>query len=218
MTATIVQSYLGEGLAAARPVIPLIAAGCIAYYYATDTKVFSVWNGAAWVSATGLTGSLTIPPNTSGAANNASFGNLITPAANISLNFASFYLTTVTGGVYKIGVAPYNTATNKITAPPTYGDTTTTVAAGAANSVIATKWSNPFAIAALQTHMVFIVRTDSTAGVSQTSNFTNTAAVGTALFVLTTGAIFSLASLAPTTADVWSGGTGLFGMNLLYAL
>lgn len=48
MTATLMTAYLGKGLAAARPVTPLVATGTIGYYYATDTGTVNLWDGAAW--------------------------------------------------------------------------------------------------------------------------------------------------------------------------
>lgn len=48
MTSTIITAYLGKGLAAARPASPVIAAGCMAWYEATDTGDVSYWDGTAW--------------------------------------------------------------------------------------------------------------------------------------------------------------------------
>lgn len=49
MTAsTLITDYLGRGLAASRPASPSVPSGGIAVYYATDTLVFSVWNGTSW--------------------------------------------------------------------------------------------------------------------------------------------------------------------------
>ncbi len=50
---TLITQYLGEGTAASRPATPSVAAGCIAFYYATDTSTLSVWNGSSWVAAGG---------------------------------------------------------------------------------------------------------------------------------------------------------------------
>lgn len=47
---SIITDYLGEGVAASRPASPNVAATAVAFYYATDTHVLSVWNGAAWVA------------------------------------------------------------------------------------------------------------------------------------------------------------------------
>lgn len=40
--------YLGEGTAASRPASLSIASTALGLYYATDTKVLSLWNGASW--------------------------------------------------------------------------------------------------------------------------------------------------------------------------
>lgn len=53
MTSTILPTYLGQGLAAARPVTPLIASGTMAFYYATDTAVLSAYANGAWQNAGG---------------------------------------------------------------------------------------------------------------------------------------------------------------------
>ena len=50
---TLITQYLGEGTAASRPATPSVAAGCIAFYYATDTGALTVWNGSTWVAAGG---------------------------------------------------------------------------------------------------------------------------------------------------------------------
>lgn len=61
MTATVVTSYLGEGLLAARPATPAVATGCIAFYYATDAQILYVYNGTAW-SVSGSSVDLYSPP------------------------------------------------------------------------------------------------------------------------------------------------------------
>lgn len=45
---TLVTDYIGVGLAAARPATPNLSAGALGIYYATDTQVWSTWNGSAW--------------------------------------------------------------------------------------------------------------------------------------------------------------------------
>lgn len=47
---SILTDYLGEGVAASRPTTPSIAGTALAFFYATDTHVLSLWNGAAWVT------------------------------------------------------------------------------------------------------------------------------------------------------------------------
>lgn len=48
MASTLITSYLGQGLAAARPAAPALAAGTYGTYYATDTKVWSAYFNGAW--------------------------------------------------------------------------------------------------------------------------------------------------------------------------
>lgn len=46
-----ITDYLGVGVAASRPTTPNLATGCLGLYFATDTLVWSVWNGSAWIGA-----------------------------------------------------------------------------------------------------------------------------------------------------------------------
>lgn len=48
MSSTLITSYLGQGLAAARPATPALATGTIGYYFATDTGVMSFYANGAW--------------------------------------------------------------------------------------------------------------------------------------------------------------------------
>lgn len=53
MAAREIGEYIGAGLAAARPAAPSLASGTAAYYYATDTGVFSVYSGGSWFDLSG---------------------------------------------------------------------------------------------------------------------------------------------------------------------
>ncbi len=44
----LITSYLGQGLASARPVTPNLSPGAAALWYSTDTAEFSVWAGGVW--------------------------------------------------------------------------------------------------------------------------------------------------------------------------
>ena len=46
---TIIIDYLGSGTFANRPATPPIASSATSFYFATDTVVLYIWNGAAWV-------------------------------------------------------------------------------------------------------------------------------------------------------------------------
>jgi hypothetical protein len=48
MASTQITDYLGRGLTSARPASPPVAAAAIAIFFATDTGIWWVWNGAAW--------------------------------------------------------------------------------------------------------------------------------------------------------------------------
>lgn len=54
MTSTLIVSYLGEGLLAARPATPAIDPAAIAFWYATDTLALSVYSvSGGWVAGGG---------------------------------------------------------------------------------------------------------------------------------------------------------------------
>lgn len=53
MTATVITSYLGEGLLANRPATPAIDSACIAFWYSTDTAALSMYANGAWTSVGG---------------------------------------------------------------------------------------------------------------------------------------------------------------------
>ena len=61
MSSTLITGYLSEGLASARPATPSITSGAIAFYYATDTSVLSVWNGSSWGAVGGGYSPGTVP-------------------------------------------------------------------------------------------------------------------------------------------------------------
>lgn len=48
MSSTLITAYLGQGLAAARPATPAVAAGTYGTYFATDTRVWSAYFNSAW--------------------------------------------------------------------------------------------------------------------------------------------------------------------------
>jgi hypothetical protein len=48
MASARLPDYLGFGLASARPATPVLSAGCLGLYFATDTTAWSVWTGSSW--------------------------------------------------------------------------------------------------------------------------------------------------------------------------
>lgn len=52
-TSSLIIDFLGEGLAASRPASLTINSAALGIYYATDTKVVSLWNGSGWDTLSG---------------------------------------------------------------------------------------------------------------------------------------------------------------------
>lgn len=50
MASPLVKTYFGAGTFASRPATPLVATGCLALYYATDTLSLYCYAGGAWHS------------------------------------------------------------------------------------------------------------------------------------------------------------------------
>lgn len=75
---SILTEYLGEGIAASRPGTLDISPTALGLYYATDTKVLSLWDGSAWqTSATAGSEPVNIQTGTTYAVVNADQGMLI---------------------------------------------------------------------------------------------------------------------------------------------
>jgi len=196
----------------------------------TDTSVLTTHGAGAnptWAAAyhpnAGSGAQLIFPTGASGAnAGFAALGNVFqTGSRVVNIFHASMLLTTVTGGVYKMGIAPWNASTKKITSAPTYADASYTEAAGAAK-LIGFTWAAGMALAASSDYLIFIVRTDSTSSVGITANFIsnslNAAPVGDGIGVTVTGNnIAKLASLAPLTTDVWTTANATFVTPMTYS-
>lgn len=164
---------------------------------------------------------LQMVPSSSGAQSFASFGNVFTTTVAITVTELSALLTTVNSATYQLGIAPFNTGTNKITNTPTYGPTVTIgSSAGAANTWIKATLSTPLSLA-VGTYLFILVRTDSTTTVSQTLWFTLTSGTGSILHapgILQANASGSkeLASTGPTTSDTWSSVSGFWIFDMAY--
>lgn len=128
-------------------------------------------------------------------------------------------LTTVTGATYKIGIAPYDTVNNKITAAPVY-TTPFTEGTGLANAWVVGNFGTGFAMTGGSNYIIFIVRTDAGATPSTTlqtvSSFASTVAGIITSGVSNTNKSFHLASTAPTTSDVWTTENGWYLFNFTY--
>jgi hypothetical protein len=139
---------------------------------------------------------------------------------DITLYTASTLFTTVTGGTYKMGIAPWDDVNKKITAAPTYADATYTETAGGLKSV-SFSWAagvNLTLASPGPMYLLFIVRTDSTSTVGITANFTTSNQVGEGVYLSEASAAAHLASLAPATTDTWTMNSATFVMPMTYKL
>jgi hypothetical protein len=119
-----------------------------------------------------------------------------------------------------MGVAAYDTANNKLTAAPAYTDTYTE-ANGASNTPFKCSFSSPVSLSAGTAYMLFVVRTDSTTGVSQTANSIVGTIMGPGLYLSNTSGATAmvLSSTAPGTSDTWSSiGGRVWGLSMLYTV
>lgn len=140
---------------------------------------------------------------TSEAESAAAFGDLVTPDFNCTISGIGALLTTVSSGTYKLGIAPYNTGTNEITAPPTYSGTVT-IGTGAAQKTLWGNLTSTVSLTAGATYVIFLVRTDSTSSVSQTVYYDGGPIVAPGFTLPNSGTAYYLASTAPTTSQAWS--------------
>lgn len=147
-------------------------------------------------------------------------GNLIKPQRNVTLYSTAVGLTTVTGGVYKIGVAPFDTVANKITSAPVY-TAAFTESSGSANAWVVGNFGTGVALTGGSTYLIFVVRTDSTTTVSTTLQTVTTLAALTFPAFITSGLSATnqsmhLASLAPGTSDTWTSEGGWYLFDFSY--
>lgn len=165
------------------------------------------------------TATLSVSASTTAGELAASIGEIFTPTINIQVTGLGIVITTVTSGVYKFGIAPYDRGTNKITSAPTYTPTYTE-ASGALKSIYV-NFASPVSLTAGTSYIIFVVRTDSTAGVSQTVGDTPANAQAPGIFLSATSGVsaYHLASTGPTTSDTWSSsGGGVWSFQMVYSI
>ncbi len=156
------------------------------------------------ISAAGGSGSGGILPSTFGGMteytqNGACQGNLFSVSLGMSFTNVYAYLTTVTSGTYKIGIAPFNTGTSQITTAPTYSNVTT-AGTGATDAWLKFTFASAQTLTA-GTYLIFVVRTDATAATPLTMAYPGNPLLGPG-FTMNVG--YWLASLAPATTDTWN--------------
>lgn len=217
MPSTLLPAYLGQGLAAARPVTPAIATGTIGLYFATDTGAYFIYANGAWQ----VPGSnqFTMLPSGSLSADAQAFGsrgNILAPLTNMTLRQAWYQFTAVNTGVYKIGIAPYNTGTNQMTSAPTYTASFTAAASALTSGVL--QFASPFALLAGTSYILFLVRTDVVGTTSLNMQFNSTEIDVPGFQQIATAKALKLASNNPLTSDTWTTGTAIYAVLPIYSI
>lgn len=119
------------------------------------------------------------------------------------------------GRTYTLSYAPYSKATNKITSAATvlgtYTSTGTPTYLQAAMAL-----SSPATLAAGSTYAFWMSQTWSTTTTTPDTYFSSTAIASPYLTIPPSQGIF-LASNAPTTADLWSVNSAIWGVSLIYS-
>lgn len=161
---------------------------------------------------------LITPAESSFGENYACAGSIIVPAFGITMQKLGMVMTTVTGGTYRMGIAPYDKSTNEMTGVATYSGIYTE-AAGAANKPLIFDLSMP--LTAGQAYIVFINRNDGAGTISQTFNAPSGTVplVGAGLYLpATSGVTCRLCNqVNPGVGDAWaSGGSGQWSLQFFY--
>lgn len=144
--------------------------------------------------------------------------NVIDVIGTISVSDLAALFVPVTGATYKMGIAGWDPVNRKITSTPTYTNPQTVVTGGAGVPVNFTFASATPVVAGK--HAVILVRTDGTPTTSLGLRYGGGGTVFWAPQLTISGStgIFTLASQAPTTSDVWtSQGSGIWNFALMYA-
>lgn len=223
MASTLITAYLGTGLLSARPATPIVAAGCVGLYFATDTALPYYYAAGAWVAGAAPAAIFTpiATSYSSTALTGAAQGTPFRPSLTMTFTQGYALLTTVAGGTYKMGFAPWNPGTLQMTGAPVYS-APVTAGFSAATQTLKFTFSATQTATAGSDYILFYVRTDSTAGVSQTVNYSATNEVltgGPAYYrVSAAGAGMSVSSLSPLTSDVWTDRSGAITCAPIYSV
>lgn len=198
-------------------------------FFDQGNKAVKIWDTAlaAWDTVADVGGggsstistSITIPHTSVFTTASAALGNILSPAASMSVARVVVRLNVVSGATYNIGFAPYNTATSQMTAAPTYCDTVTAPIAGSAQCIVGS-FNTPVAMTAGSKYVLFLTRTDSTGTVSQDMYYQSTGSVfGCGIEIPAAATALKATTTTPTTSTVWtSGGSGIWSISFVYAI
>ena len=185
---------------------------------ALDSEVGPKWQDPPTpVGATGESYTYIMPALSAETDAQSSIGEVFVSDVDITIWNATFAIGGTLTGSYKIGIAPFDTTTQKITAAPTYGVDRSLTTAGSAKW-INSQFTNPISISAGQNFLVFVVRTD-VAGIGPLNVYFTTTSVAAPYFnhVVRSSISRKLASNNPTTADTWSSVNGYYSLAFGYS-
>ncbi len=151
--------------------------------------------------------------------NRATFGTVfVVGEQGLTITGAGIVMTTVTGGQYRIGVAPYISGTSVMTAPPVY--TATFTAATGRNTVIFLPLASSVVLTPLTAFIIFVTRIDSTPTVSQSiATFSGgVTSPGIWLPAQATNRGRLLSSVNPLITDVWAVVANNYGFTCSYTV
>lgn len=153
----------------------------------------------------------------SDAQNFGSRGQIYTCLADIKIASSSVTFNAVATGVYKIGCAPFDIATGKMTVAPIYSPSWTAPASQMESPSFIFAVEPEFV--AGQTIILFVVRTDVSGTTSLNMCFTAIGKYGhPGMWIPTNTPAYKLASNNPTTADVWTSGGALYPIQPTYSI
>lgn len=156
-------------------------------------------------------------PTTTFGHNFSATGNVIHCTQAMTIYELACQLTTVTGGTYKLGIAPFNTSTRQFTSAPTYGPTVT-VGTGAAHDWVTAQLGG-FVTSPGTDYLVFIVRTNGTTTTTMTMEINGAAYITAPGFSqLNASGSQHIANQAPSTTDAWTAESGFYAFSWNYTL
>jgi hypothetical protein len=172
-----------------------------------------------WVPQSGGSGGnkfAVFPGGTSGYSVSASaIANVIHVVNTITVSDLAALFSPVNGATYKMGLAGWNSATSKITGSPTY--TASQTVAGTSGAPLYFSFSAPVVLTA-GNYVVMLIRTDGTPTTSVGLYYGGGTVWAPQLYMTGSSTVYSLASQAPTTSDVWSyQGGGWWDFALMYS-
>lgn len=146
----------------------------------------------------------------------ATRGNVITPGVSVTISNFTVLMDTVANATYQVGVAAFNTSTHKTTSANTLSTTWSPGATPLTAAQHVFNISGGFAFVAGTSYIVFLSRTDSTAGATLASYYitvTGTSGLywpSLQAFTASATTWWDATTVPPSTGDTWTNETGVY--------